>query len=217
MKLKAVLFDLDGTLIDSSPLILKSIKETLNHFNFKCSNQKLRLLSQGHSRDIAYYFMDKNKVSFDVHDFVEFRRKSFINLLHSNPDHWFKDSKDFLKDLSKDYKIAIVTGSRWGFVKESFDKKTKCYVDYIVTSDDVEHKKPDIQPIEKTLKKLNLKKEEVIFIGDSIQDGIMCIRSGIRFIAKPTGVSTSKELKKFNPIFTSKNLYDIHNFIKKLD
>lgn len=216
MKPKAIFLDLDGTLINSSPLILKSIRQTLIHFNFKCSNQKIRLLSQGHSRDIAYYFMDKQKISFNLFDFVEYRRNAFTKLLAKEKDIWFKDSKDFLKSSSKDYKLAIVTGSRWRFLNEIFNKNLKSYVDSIVTSDDVEHKKPDIEPLEKALKELNLKKEEVVFIGDSIQDGTMCLRYGVKFIAKPTGVSTINELKKFKPIFISKSFKEINEFIKKL-
>ena len=214
MTLKAILLDLDGTLIDSIPLITKSVKQTINQFGFKCSNQKLRELSQLHSKDIAYYFMDKNKVSFDGDAFVEYRRKAFLKLLEKQKKQWFIDAKPFLEKMSKKYKLAIVTGSRWIFINEVFDKKTKSFLKSIITSDDVKHKKPDVEPLEKTLKKLKLKKEEVIFIGDSTQDGLMCQRAGVKFIAKTTGISTEYQLKKFNPILITNNFKQIEIYLK---
>jgi pyrophosphatase PpaX len=213
MKLKAVLTDLDGTLIGSIPLIMKSFDETIRHFGFKVSRQKLRELSQVHSREVAYYFMDKNKISFNLDDFVNYRRRVFLSLLKREKDIWFGDSKIFLEKASKKYKVAIVTGSRWSFVNAILDKKTRRFISCIITSDDVGHKKPDIEPLEKALKKLEVKKEEIIFVGDSNQDGLMCRRASVAFVAKRTGISTEFQLKKFAPIYVAKNFAEIEKLL----
>ena len=118
-----------------------------------------------------------------------------------------------MKTISKNYKVGIVTGSRWIFINAVFDSKIKRNINCIVTSDDVEHKKPDIEPLEKAIKKLRVKKEEVIFIGDSTQDGLMCQRFGVPFIAKTTGISTRFQLKKFGPLFVGKDFEEIENFV----
>lgn len=212
--IKAILIDVDGTLINSIPYILKSYKVTIEHFGFKVTNQKLRDLAQVHSRDVAYYLMDTHKVVIDIHKFVEYRRKYFLELLKNKEKNFFKDSNNFIISSSKKYKVAIVTGSRKIFLKEIFTSKLKKQISYICTSDDVEHKKPDIEPLEKTLKKLKLKKSEVIFIGDSTQDALMCQRYGIKFIAKTTGISTNLQLKKFNPVFISNNFNEIKDYLK---
>ena len=216
MALKAILMDLDGTLIDSIPLILASVEQTVKHFGFKCSNQKLRELSQLHSRDIAYYFMDTTKKHFSPHDFINFRRETFLQLLEKKKKNWFNDAKPFLKKMSQKYNLAIVTGSRWIFIDAVFDAGTKHILKTIVTSDDVEHKKPDIEPLEKVMGKVRAKKDEVIFIGDSTQDALMCQRFGIKFIGKSSGISTSFQLKKFNPVFIGKNFEEIEKFILSL-
>jgi pyrophosphatase PpaX len=215
MVIKAILMDLDGTLIDSIPLITKSVETTIKHFGFKCSKQKLRELAQLHSRDIAYYFMDKNKKHFSPHDFVNYRRSVFLKLLDKKQKHWFGDAKPFIKKMSRNYKLAIVTGSRWIFLDAVFDAGTKNKLAAIITSDDVKHKKPDIEPLEKALGKVRAKKDEVIFIGDSTQDALMCQRFGIKFIGKSTGISTSFQLKRFNPILIAKNFAEIEEFLEE--
>jgi phosphoglycolate phosphatase-like HAD superfamily hydrolase len=85
---------------------------------------------------------------------------------------------------------------------------------FIVTSDDVEHKKPDIEPLVVALKRLGVKPNEVIFIGDSVQDATMCQRMGVMFIAKIGGISTENQLRKYNPIFVAKDFEEIKRFIE---
>jgi len=216
MKIKAILLDLDGTLIDSVPLIMESDNAAIQKFGFHVTHMKLRELSLLHSRDIAYYLMDSTRDVISLYDFVEFRRKYFVNLLkkHNPKKLWFSDSINFLDEMSKEFPLAIITGSRKLFVKEILDNKSSKFVKFVITSDDVEHKKPDIEPLEIALKKLKLKKEEVIFIGDSIQDGLMCRRLGVNFIAKLTGISTENQLRAFNPLYIAKNFAEIKRFIE---
>jgi len=190
--------------------------ETVKHFGFKCSRQKLRELSQLHSRDIAFYFMDKNKAHFNPNEFINYRRNVFLAMLKKEKKNWFSDAKPFIKKMSKKYKLAIVTGSRWIFIDAVFDAGTKSKLECIITSDDVEHKKPDVEPLEKALGKVRAKKDEIIFIGDSTQDGLMCQRFNVRFIGKETGISTSFQLKKFNPVFVGNNFAEIEKFIYSL-
>ena len=215
MKLKAVLLDLDGTLIDSIPLIMQSDLAAIKNFGFGISHQKLREVSNWHSRDIAYYLMDSKKTSLCLEDFIEFRRSYFEKLLkkHKANGLWFKGAKIFLKDISGFFPLALVTGSRHRFINKVFDKKTKNYFKSIVTSDDVLHKKPDIEPLQIAISKLKVKKEEVVFIGDSVMDGLMCQRLGVKFIAKIGGISTENQLRKFNPIFVAKDFNEIASFI----
>jgi len=211
--MKAVLLDLDGTLIDSIPLILESVRLTMKQFGFRVSKQKLRELSQMHSRDIAYWLMDNKRNNFRIENFVKTRRNIFLKLLKKEGHTWFSDSKEFIEKVSKKYKVAIVTGSRHIFIDEVFDEEIRKKINFIITSDDVEHKKPDIEPLRKTLAKLKVKRNEVVFIGDSTQDALMCKRAKIGFIAKNTGISTKFQLLKFKPIFVGKNFKQIERFI----
>ncbi|MDD4251504.1 MAG: HAD family hydrolase [Candidatus ainarchaeum sp.] len=211
--MKAILLDVDGTLVNSIPLILESVKITINHFGFRISNQKLRELSQLHSREIALWLIDNKKNNFDLEQFIDYRRKTFLKLLKKNGCEWFNDSKSFILKVSKKHKIGIVTGSRTLFLKEIFDEEIKKNFNFIITSDEVNNKKPDIEPIQITLKKLKVKRHEVVFIGDSTQDALMCKRARIGFIGKTTGISTKRQLEKFKPIFIGKNFKEIELFL----
>ncbi len=215
MRISAVLLDLDGTLIDSIPLIMKSDLAAIKKFGFSVSHQKLREISNLHSRDIAYYLMDLKKTNLCLEDFIEYRRSFFEELLKKNKANglWFRGAKNFLKDLSEFFPLALVTGSRHRFINQVFDKKTKNYFKSIITSDEVLHKKPDVEPLQIAISKLKVKKKEIVFIGDSIMDGLMCQRLGVKFIAKIGGISTENQLRKFNPIFVAKDFSEITSFL----
>jgi hypothetical protein len=43
----------------------------------------------------------------------------------------------------------------------------------------------------------------------------MCQRFGIKFIGKSTGISTSFQLKRFNPILIAKNFAEIEEFLEE--
>ena len=215
MKISAVLTDLDGTLIDSIPLIMKSDLAAIKEFGFNVSHQKLRDLSNLHSRDVAYYLMDSKRTNLCLESFIEFRRSYFEKLLKKNKANglWFKGAQNFLKDLSEFFPLGLVTGSRHRFINQVLDKKTKTYFKAIITSDEVLYKKPDVEPLVRAIQKLRVKKEEVIFIGDSVMDGLMCQRLGVKFIAKIGGISTENHLRKFNPIFIAKDFSEITSFL----
>ncbi len=57
------------------------------------------------------------------------------------------------------------------------------YFDIVVTALDVEHPKPHGESIEKILTKFKLKKNEVLFIGDSDVDKQTAEASGVSFVA----------------------------------
>ena len=60
---KAILFDLDGVLIDTEPLILQALKKTTKKYNIHLNNKQLESLKGRRKIDCAKQFYDwtKNK------------------------------------------------------------------------------------------------------------------------------------------------------------
>jgi HAD superfamily hydrolase (TIGR01509 family) len=57
------------------------------------------------------------------------------------------------------------------------------YFEMVVTALDVEHPKPHPESVEKIIEAFRLKKEEAVFVGDSVVDKQTAESSGVRFIA----------------------------------
>ncbi|MBU1202286.1 MAG: HAD family hydrolase [Nanoarchaeota archaeon] len=96
----------------------------------------------------------------------------------------FPDTVSTLQDLKKDYKLVLISNTDNLSVPQLLDKfDLRKYFDEIVLSCDVGMLKTDKKMFETALKKLKLKKTQVVMIGDSIPTDIEgAKKAGIRGI-----------------------------------
>ncbi|MEC0665407.1 pyrophosphatase PpaX [Priestia flexa] len=184
MSINTVLFDLDGTLIDTNELIISSFMHTLNHYYPEQYKREDVLSFMGPPLYDTFVQMDKER----VHEMIDTYRTH--NLSHHDElvtefagvfetVKWLHDQK---------YKLAIVTTKQINTVMLGL-KLTKLdqFFDVIVAIDDVQHAKPHPEPVEKALVLLNAQPEEAVMVGDNHHD----ILSGKNAGTKTAGVAWS--------------------------
>lgn len=184
MSINTVLFDLDGTLIDTNELIISSFMHTLNHYYPEQYKREDVLAFMGPPLYDTFVQMDKER----VHEMIDTYRTH--NLSHHDElvtefagvfetVKWLHDQK---------YKLAIVTTKQINTVMLGL-KLTKLdqFFDVIVAIDDVQHAKPHPEPVEKALVLLNAQPEEAVTVGDNHHD----ILSGKNAGTKTAGVAWS--------------------------
>lgn len=169
--IKAILFDIDGVLVDSSEANI-SFKQMLfkkagyDDFDKELHNSFHKPLRQV----IEEVLRSKNTYSDEeVQRIFELALDPSIREVDK-----FKFSPDLIKileNLHKKYTLGIVTSRiRYG-VDEIFKlQPIEKYFDVVVSFDDVDNYKPHPEPLEKALVKLNLQPDEAIYIGDSDTD-----------------------------------------------
>ena len=158
--LKGIIFDLDGTLIDS-------------HYDWKLIRKKIGV------NDLPILtYIDGLKGS---------RKKDALKILEvfestaTRKARLQKGIKELLAFITKrGIKKAIVTNNSRKNV-EYLIKKWQLFFDEIVTRNDGVWK-PSGKPLELAIEKFNLRKEEIIFVGNSNPDRIAAQRAGIKFI-----------------------------------
>ncbi len=172
-KYKHIVFDLDGTLIDSKDNFISSLKETLLEFGFPIDERlgKSFGLSQKGVEDL-YQIPDSIKADFFKYWYV----------LLMKPTE-FKDTGLALKKLKeKGYTIGIVSSRAsdhiWDSIKmESFAP----FVDIAFGSDKSPFNKPDPSPLLCYVKEYNLDKSELLYIGDLETDMLCASQAGVDF------------------------------------
>ena len=167
-KKKAILFDLDGTLVNSAPTVLDIINQVRRQNNLK--NIKLnpsieQIISLG-GRDMIVNLISKDNVDDNLNTFrVMYEDYDLTNEI------LFDGVKELLPALRQKYSLAVLTNKPKLLVNKTIiHHNIESFFDCIVCREDVMKKKPDPEGFNLILKTLNLIKDEVIYVGDSVVD-----------------------------------------------
>lgn len=196
MALNAVIFDLDDTLlrlkVDWKKLILKI--ETL--YPARCK----RPITM---KTIWKYFFEVNA---SYSGLSAGKRKILASLINSAESKGAKESTIFpfsarvVKELSKNYKLGIVSSNSINSVKNALKKFGLLeYFSAIIGRENCPDKKPSPRGILLCLKKLKVKPANAVYVGDHFSDVLAARGAGSKAIAVTTGDTSEKEFCPFRP------------------
>jgi phosphoglycolate phosphatase len=182
--IKAIVFDLDGTLINSSLTVL----DILNQIRRKYLNKKkIDLKKISKILSIGGKILIKKTLQIKKEKEVICYLKIFRNIYFSkkfNTQDIFPNVINFLKKVKKkNIKIIICTNKNSKLVKKILNESPfKKYVNFFVTSDIVNSYKPDKIFLDFILKKTTIPRDNLLYIGDSKIDFKLCNNSNINFL-----------------------------------
>jgi len=160
---KAILFDMDGVLVDSIDSWWKALNHALETYNMdKISKQVFIEKYWGHD---LYDNLKKNNLPIKVGKFC-----NNIYGEHLDGIKIYPNVKEVLEKLSK-YQKCIITNTPCDCttqILKTFDIIK--YFDFIFTSDDVKLSKPDPEIVLLACKKLKIKPKDAVLIGDTDSD-----------------------------------------------
>ncbi|MGN1033935.1 MAG: HAD family hydrolase, partial [Intestinibacter sp.] len=185
-----VAFDLDGTLLNSEPINLKSLQKCLDiYYNISVSIDELLKFTGIPAKEIFEKYGISDYKTSQIKWIYEFDKiidevEVFDGLL---------DVIAELKNLG--IKLAIVTSRK----RHELDKlmsnfNLENYFDYTVSIDDTKNPKPSAEPLQKLMELANCTNKEILFIGDSSADIKCAENNGTKFGLALWGANP--ELKK---------------------
>lgn len=190
------LFDFDGTVADSIPGIMATLKKTRE------------VMGVAYDLDYAKSLIGTPLVKMGVNLCGEDRAAEFVDTYRMSYLDWgaemiryFDGMEDLLKDLNKaGLTCAVVTSKR----RDSLDKnldflKGHDLFDLLVTKESTDFFKPHPAPVEYALTGLNAEAKRAVMIGDTHYD-IECGRGAdVRTIGVTWGAEPEQELLKSRP------------------
>lgn len=210
-KKKIVLFDLDGTLIDSTEPIIES-------FYFACDKFGLKKPDINHLKQTIGHTLENMFLTFNA------SKKDIQNLIDSYREHYrmvYLQKTKMLPNATKSIQIAsefstlgIVTTKTSEFSKKILDHfKVLRYFNVVIGIENVTFPKPNAEPITKAIEELKIQNYEAFMIGDTILDSQSAINAGIKAIGVKSGYGDIKDLEKScERVF--KDTLEAINFIK---
>ncbi|MEW6624671.1 MAG: pyrophosphatase PpaX [Bacillota bacterium] len=211
---KGVLFDLDGTLIDTNELIIRSYLHTL----------KSQLNVHATRQEIVQYFGEPLKITLgrycsprQLPDVVKCYRKYNIEN-HDALTKVFPHVPETLEFLSQKegFKIAVVTSK----MRDTAIKGLRLfglldYVDILIGFEDTEEHKPKAAPVIKALNKLGLKPEDALMVGDSPNDIRSAHDAGVPCAVVEYSIIEKSLLAECKPEYWLKTIKDVLKLVRK--
>jgi len=194
--LKTILFDLDGTLIDSTEAIVQSFYHTFD--------------AVGDPRPDRQAIEETISAPLEV-QLAALMDRDPIEMALIYRDHYFAtcsdstfllpgvvDTLDQLKEAG--LKLGIATSkSRKGSEILLAHLKVRDYFDSLIGADDVTHTKPHPEALLVSLTQLDTQADEAMYVGDTHFDTQAARRAGVTCIGVATGYATRLELESCEP------------------
>lgn len=206
MGINTLLFDLDGTLIDTNELIIQSFLHTLEKYYPKQYKREDVLPFIGPTLYDTFVNMDENNVEEMIQTYRTFNHEKHDSLVTE-----FEGVFDTIKQLHEmGFKLGIVTTKMRHTVTMGL-KLTKLdqFFDVVVTLDDVKNAKPDPEPIFLALEKLQAKPEETIMVGDNYHDILAGKNAGTLSAGVAWSIKGVDHLNEYNPDFMLMHMSDL--------
>ncbi len=181
MSQKLIIFDMDGTLVNSSLTIANAINYVRQNLGFEAMEQeKILRMVNDHTLNPAKTFYHAEAFDAD-HErwFSEYYTKN-----HENELVLYEGIKELLESLKgKGYSLAVATNAYRGSTIESLTHLDVYeHFDAIACYDDVEKGKPYPDMLHKILDDLDHRNEMSIFIGDGSRDEMASKHAQIPYI-----------------------------------
>ncbi|MBP9777676.1 MAG: HAD-IA family hydrolase [Rickettsiaceae bacterium] len=209
MKYKAILFDLDYTLVDATQGILLCTKDAMAKLDVFPTDDAIKN-TIGMSFYETYTTLTNNHNKDNAIIFERLFLQKAKECLTENTN-FYVDAIFALKYFKmNNIQLALVTSKYRAEVIELLDKhKLLNIFDAIVTGDDIENPKPNPEPILLALHKLSLEKNDAVYVGDNMIDSLACEAAKIDFIGVTTGTTPKETLKKGQHLYIVTNLTEL--------
>lgn len=185
-QIKAIIFDMDGVIVDSEPLHVESEKITLSDFQIEAPHSEWEHFKGKTDKDMFEYIVNNfTDGNVSVTELMAYRVKIYLQIAPKRL-RMIPGALSFVKKVKQsDKKLALTTSSLKGLQQLVFEKfNLYYYFDVVITGDEIIKGKPDPEPYLKTVQKLQIPAKYCVVIEDSV-NGIIsakassCIAVGI--------------------------------------
>ena len=210
-EIKAVIFDIDGTLIDSNDAHAESFVEAFRKFGKTVSFVELKwLIGMGADKILPKYLTKKEIEKFGD-DLTEYRKQIFLEK-YLPKLKIFPKMRPLLEKLKRDGKRIALASSASEEELEKYHELLNIddLLDGETSSDDAEESKPAPDIFQAALRKLkDVEKSEAIVIGDTPYDGEAARQAKLKIIGVKSGGWSRERLKEASCAEVYEDIADI--------
>lgn len=197
---QAVLFDVDGTLVDSLGMIIPGLGDTIEKYSGnRPSDGEIQELIGLPIRAQLEKYLKTNPCPSELQTMTDFAIDRYE--VYEDRETYFSEAIEVLRQCKRrGIKTALVTSKNDRELRDFLKRfHAADAVDTAVCATDVPHPKPAPDAALLALQRLEVAPDRAVFIGDSIYDMRCAKRAGVSTIAVSYGSSPRQALESENP------------------
>jgi HAD superfamily hydrolase (TIGR01509 family) len=189
-----LLFDWDGTLVDSAQLGLTAFEQSFAALGIAFDHEIYRNVYSPNWY-LVYEAMGLPKDKWQIAD------ELWVKHYGEQPAQPVEGAQKTITQLKqKGYRLGVVSsGNDYRVCREIKDLALDAIFDVIVCNEQMQNKKPDPEALETALQSLGCSREESCYVGDSPEDIEMGKRAGLLTVGVRSAYPTSWKLESYNP------------------
>lgn len=210
----AVIFDLDGTLVDTKALIYASFQHTFKKYKpeYVLSDEELASFLGPTLKTTFQRYFDEDQIDEIIAYYRSYNHEHHDQLVQEFPN--VKKTLTYLKE--EGYPMAVMSNKlgdtvKMGLKRFGYDQ----YFDVVLGSEEIEAPKPSPSGILKACELLHVGHDDVIYIGDAITDIEACKRMGAFSVAFVPEEEKAEKMRKTNPCVMIKDMKELVDIVKE--
>lgn len=211
--IKAVIFDMDGILLDSETICDKTWNMALQDFNLIDKNDTINKCRGTNKTDTILILKQYFGQDFDAEKFLNKTSEYFHKIEFEQGIPIMPFAKEILEYLKeKKYRIALASSTRYESVKRQLTNAGLIdFFETITTGDMVSHSKPNPEIYIKAIKSLNLSPRDCLAVEDSPNGIKSAFSAELKVIMIPDKIQPTEEIKQM-----TKKIYPNLSFLKEI-
>ena len=214
---KAVIFDLDGTLVDSVPDLTLAMNHALNEQSLQLvTTEQVRLWVGNGSRKLV----ERSLHAQDIHDKAQLDRlhKTFLvsyKRFLCSESVLYPGVADLLQQLSdRGIPMGLVTNKPIEFVPELLEAlNIKHYFELLIGGNSLPEKKPSPAPLIHISKELGINTEACLMVGDSSSDVKSAQGAKMPCVLLKQGYNQGQDLSLLKPDWLLADVLELHDYL----
>jgi len=194
--LRAVIFDMDGVIVNSEPLHERAFHDLMEHLGYG-KNHGIQVADYIGRSDIELWkdFKARHQRRESIEELLALKRERLLELMqHAEPI--FEGLPELIGKLAAHYALALASGSERPFIDAVLAlKDLRRFFPVVVHAAEVEHGKPAPDIFLLAARRLGVPPEECCVIEDSKPGVAAAVAAGMRVIAI-TNTHTASELRQ---------------------
>lgn len=197
--MKTVIFDLDGTILDTLVDLKNAVNHALNFYNYPEKDLEYVRKAIGNGTQVLIKRCTPCTIKEEEYKAVLKLFKEYYLSHYADYTRPYVGIKDLLESLKGKCHIAVVSNKDNDLTQNLINKEFPGLFDIIQGSYLDRPKKPDPYLIDKILDENDINKDECLYIGDTNIDKESALNAGLEYKLVSYGYRTKEELEKMCP------------------